>query len=228
MLSFSLSLVRFCDIQSIPNLQLEVGTSSTAYQPYQNATYTIDLGATELCKIGTYQDKIYKSGGDWYVHKETGKVIIDGAYGGYNSTYNWYYCTPAQYGGPAANSNAVTISNLFTYVTFTTFRTDTSLVGMTVESGGFRLRNTAFSSASDYQTWLSNNNANMYYQLATPTDTKITDATLISELEAVLNASTYGGETDIEITATGTNLPAPLSLTAVNANAKGIVYKLRA
>ena len=240
------------------NIQLEIGSTATSYEPYTGGpapnpdypeavnvvtgvqtvtvsdggsntqTLTIDLGATELCKIGTYQDKIYKSGGDWYVRKDIGKVTINGSYGGYNGTFNWYYCTAAQYGGESPSSSAVCVGNLFRYIPFDTFKPNASLIGMSVENGGFRLRNTACSSASDYQNWLSNNNLILYYQLATPTDTKITDATLISELEAVLNASTYGGETDIEITATGTNLPAPLQITAVNANAKGIVYKLRA
>ena len=40
--------------------------------------YPITLGSTELCKIGDYQDYIYKDGDDWYVHKEISKIILNG------------------------------------------------------------------------------------------------------------------------------------------------------
>jgi hypothetical protein len=56
------------------------------------------------------------------------------------------------------------------------------------------------------------NNSVLYYALATATDTKITDANLISDLEALLGASLYEGTCDIEATATSPNLPGILDL----------------
>lgn len=195
--------------------QLESGSPATSYEPYtggipapspsyptpinvvtgtQTITITdgtntqnfiVDLGSAELCKIGDYQDYIYPSNGDWFVRKDIDKVTIDGSYGGYNGTFNWYYCTAAQYGGESPSSSAACVGNLFRYIPFVTFKPNTSLIGMSVENGGFRLRNTACSSASDYQTWLSNNNLILYYQLATATDIQITDATLVGQLNAV-------------------------------------------
>ena len=42
--------------------------------------FTLSLDITELCKIGDYQDFIYQDAdGDWYVHKETNKIILVGA-----------------------------------------------------------------------------------------------------------------------------------------------------
>lgn len=49
--------------QTLTNIQLEKGSTATTYQPYQSASYSINLGDKELCKIGTYQDKIDKSSG---------------------------------------------------------------------------------------------------------------------------------------------------------------------
>lgn len=62
--------------------QLEKGSSSTAYEPYQSQSRTISLGSLELRKIGNYQDYIYKSGDDWHVHRETNKSA-------YSSSSGW-------------------------------------------------------------------------------------------------------------------------------------------
>jgi hypothetical protein len=52
------------------------------YEPYINKSYPIYLGDIELCKIETYQDYIYKDNGVWYLHKEIGKVVLNGTEGG--------------------------------------------------------------------------------------------------------------------------------------------------
>ena len=46
-------------------VQLEVGTTATSWSKY--------FTPIELAKIDTHQDYIYKSGSDWYIHKEVGK-----------------------------------------------------------------------------------------------------------------------------------------------------------
>lgn len=240
----------------LSNIQIEPGSTATNYEPYcggvpapnpdypqtvnvvtgvqtvtvsdggsNTQTFTIDLGATELCKLGNYQDYIYKSGGDWYMHKETGKVILDGSNDeGWiatgdrvrnNSIYGLLYnsgSTYNYYSNQLRNANSERTENSFN-------------VG---GSAIFVKATTKTTTVSNWITWLSSNNLIIYGALATPTDTKITDATLISELEALLNASTYDGKTDFMVTATGTNLPAPLQLTAINANAKGLIERMRA
>lgn len=47
----------------IDTWQIEEGTQATTYESYKGASYPISLGDKELCKIGTYQDKIDKSSG---------------------------------------------------------------------------------------------------------------------------------------------------------------------
>ena len=44
-------------------------------------------------------------------------------------------------------------------------------------------KNIDLTSLNDWQTWLGNNNTSIYYVLNTPTDTQITDTTLINQLE---------------------------------------------
>ena len=56
---------------TLDNIQLEKGTQSTSFSPY--------FTPIELNKIGTYQDRIYKDNGKWYIEKQIGKVVLDGS-----------------------------------------------------------------------------------------------------------------------------------------------------
>jgi hypothetical protein len=48
-----------------------------------------------------------------------------------------------------------------------------------------------------WKTWLSTHNTIVYYVLETPTTTQITDDDLITQLEALIGATTYLGQTNI-------------------------------
>ena len=61
-----------------------------------------------------------------------------------------------------------------------------------------------FSSLSNFTTWLATHNLEIYYALATPTDTEITDETLINQLNAWYNAHSLNGTT---IVTSNGNLP---------------------
>lgn len=54
------------DTGSFSDIQLELGSTATTYAPY--------FEPVELCKIGNYQDYIYKGEGEWYLHKEIAKI----------------------------------------------------------------------------------------------------------------------------------------------------------
>ena len=178
-------------------------------------SYPISLGSIELCKIGEYQDYIYKSGDDWYVHKDIGKVVLDGTVGGYNTTNKWFYANPTAYSQPAALSEGLCRSNTFTYYDRATFVGNKTIIGCSVDtssSPALLIRDTAYSTAEDYKTWLASNNTTFYYVIATSTDTQITDATLISQLDALNSAALPKPVASITIGATGTNLEAILTI----------------
>ena len=103
--------------------QLEKGNQATTYEPYQIQTYEINLGDIELCKIGDYQDRIYKDSGKWYLEKKIGKI--------------------ESYNGETITTNYISTTGQLT-------------TGATV-----------------------------YYVLATPTTTEITDTELINQLESI-------------------------------------------
>ena len=209
------------DYVDYKNLQLEIGTA-TPYEPYVTPqSYTVDLGSTELCKIGTYKDLIYRSGGDWYVHKACGNVVLDGSddegwtVASYDrvrtsSIFGLLYNSGSSYGYYAnqlTNANSETVDNSFNIGASAIFLKCTSKT----------------SSVANWKTWLSSNNLIIYAPLATPTDTKITDSTLIGQLEALYNAKTYLGTTSFLTTATGTNLPVILDIEAYRKSLAGML-----
>lgn len=176
------------DIQVVTGAQVVSITGGTNTQ-----NFTVDLGSTELAKIGTYQDYIYKSGDDWYIHKEIGKTLVTGS-----SNESWLaqttnvgYMYRLTLSG-VASIPATEIANLRSDY----FTPATGQQIYNVISGGYIAQLTTAgyirfnvgdttNKLSDFKTWLSSHNTTVYYALATPTDTKITDATLAGQLNSV-------------------------------------------
>lgn len=142
----------------------------------------------ELCKIGDYKDKIYKQDGKWYLHKEIGKIILNGSETNWNingtGTSNYFYNR-----GFAPLMKTGGLSALSTHYPYTTVYTSNTNQGFyisaTDSSSQVRIRYGAEQSLADFKTWLSNNNVSIYYVLETPTTTEITDTELLGQLEAI-------------------------------------------
>lgn len=156
--------------------QLEKGSKANSYTPYGTTPI-------ELCKIGTYQDYIYKDNGSWYLHKEIGKVVFNGSETGWYKTSDTsasVFVISNQFNDRDTTQSARSISNYFKYQ-------------FANSEGKFYFgstTNTAFCMATTYtletfKTWLSTHNTIVYYVLATPTNTLIEDTTLIEQLEAL-------------------------------------------
>lgn len=183
-------------------------------------TYTLDLGSIELCKIGTYQDYIYKSGDDWFVHKEIKKRNLtdykDLAWwvsGTHVVKINWATLGDSDFVKPNNIDTAgFIISNYFTNTTSRNLYDGTVAVGCGIGNDGLYFSNNDWS-VNDFKTFITNNTVYIYNALATPTDTQITDSTLIGQLDALNSAALYTGTNSIVTTATGTNLPAILNIT---------------
>lgn len=215
------------------NLQVEYGSTATSYEPYtggipapnpdypqavQTATgeqtvtvsdgvdseaFTVNLGSTELCKIGDYQDYIYKSGNDWYVHKETNKFTVTSSLAlgksGTSANNAYYYSSGFQdidktNMGSGSSSTSV-IPSFSAYFGAISARDifNSGSIGMAFDKGtgdivdfrvGFGVNSTV-NTLELLKSWLDANELKVYYPLATPTNTQITDTTLISQLNAV-------------------------------------------
>lgn len=178
-------------------------------------SFTVNLGTTELCKIGDYQDYIYKSGDNWYLHKAVDKAELGsltwqagstnqtGLYRMYSGDLNGMFVTPAE--------NNIPVEAFCSH--FVAVRNDSAgtygcNIGLSVAKTGDNvfIYDTDYNqttSVSNFKTWLQNNNVVFYYALAEPTDTQITDATLIRQLNSIHQFLTRYGYSS---TVTG-NLP---------------------
>ena len=169
----------------------------------QSQTYPINLGSMELCKIRDYQDYIYKDSGKWYLHKEIGKVVLNGSETWSESGYinNTIYSV---YSGAITNYSSYREirSNLLVWnsnVSSTTITEYISTGGATFRIGVLKSRLSAYT-INGFKTWLSNNNVTTYYVLATPITTEITDTTLIEQLDNLEKAYSYDTQTNISQT----------------------------
>ena len=194
-------------------LMLEKGSVATTYAPH--------FTPIELCKIGTYQDYIYKSGDDWYIHKDINKVVFNGseAWGVASTNPNMYYLANAV--SAAVTEYPSGYSDYFTVVTRYPNQHLGELAIRGANKTDLMIRYDTMADTTALTTWLGTHNTSLYYPFATPTDTQITNATLISELDALATAKIMldGGTA----TVTSQYLPAILT-TAYNSNSGYIDY----
>ena len=200
--------------------QLELGSTATSYAPY--------FTPIELCKIGTYQDYIWKDGDTWKVHKEIGKFIYSGA-----SSESWQ---KFEYGGvvmwrattlPTGMISSSITSDLFKSNNFNYWVNDGTSVSTALQNGQFGFNGTAtninfkysgVSELADWTAWLNSHPTTVYYPLATPTDTAITNTALIEQLDAILNSGrTYAGTNNITTVIAAGNSQGTLAIEYYNA-----------
>lgn len=157
------------------------GSQAKSYAPYTTYAY-------ELAKIGAYRDAFKHVDGVWYKHTEIVKVIYKGSndenwavYGTGTPSYFYYTSVPVT---PNLNDYGL----LCNIGVKTTVGTTSEYQGiMLIGGNAVRVRVGAEKTISDWKTWLSTHNMILYYQLATPTDTVITDQGLIQQLSAILS-----------------------------------------
>jgi hypothetical protein len=196
------------------DIQLEKGSTATAYAPY--------FTPIELTKIGDYQDRIYKTDGKWYIEKQVGKVVLDG-------NESWYL------GQTLTNTVHFNIGDFTTIFEGAQVPTGDTQLGLCmsnyfeekanlygIDQVGIDLHqnknlivgvpNSIATTTANFKTWLSTHPTTVYYALATPTTTEITNEALIAQLEALLNAELYTGQNNISVTSAA-NLAGPLDIT---------------
>ncbi len=164
----------------------------------------------ELNKISTYQDYIYKENNIWYLHKEIGKVVLDGTEIWSNAvnqvgTSNFYRFSCSDFQDTTKYmANTLYISDNFTYATNTL--QEKNVIGNTATADLNRLYITidttlvGGTTTSDFKTWLSTHNTIVNYVLDTPTDTEITDTTLLEQLNRLMTLPLYKNMTHITLT----------------------------
>ena len=240
----------------VKNIQIEAGSTATTYEPYvggipapnpdypqtvnvvtgtQTITltggtvsedYTVGLGSIELCKIGTYQDYIWKDGADWKIHKEIDRLVLNGTETwGYNNTNQVFT------GNDLADYLRTGFVPICDYYTGKSISAYVQLGNMQI---GFLqgtnsrtvIKNLDYSDTTNFKNWLASHNTTVYYVLATATDTQITDADLIADLEALASAQLATGQNTITSSTPRPNLDAILTIEAFNNNWNGLSQAL--
>lgn len=213
-------------------VQLELGSTATAYEPYQGQSYPISLGSIELCKIGDYQDYIWKDGDTWKIHKEVGKVVLNGTttpftnqFTAANSKYRFTY-DDSSIPNYSSGTTASLYCDRLTGGTIGNTWNNIERIAYNDAGNRFIMYIGAISSSSlaDANTWLTSNNVTIYYILATPTDTAITNDGLISQLNDIASqAHAYKTRTHIVASAATGNAPHIIDAEVVTASADGTI-----
>jgi len=149
---------------SATDFQVELGETASSFEPYG------------------MKDK-------WYIEKNINKVVLDGS-------ESWYYYLVdnnqnSLFRNATLATDAIIDNNYKPYcdyykgITFTTGRANNNIKMNVASSYKYiDIIDNRYTSASDFKSWLSNNNVEVYYILNTPTYTEITDSELIEQLNA--------------------------------------------
>jgi len=217
-------------------IQLEQGSTATPYQPFIG-------GQLELCKIGTYQDYIYKSGDDWYVRKEIVKISPDGTESWNSlsiSNPNYIYCYTSAFDNQVKSrvwdglfSDKFSVYD-YSGGGYKWISPSATIKGACFSNGDnnqnpINLRiicpKTTADSLANFKTWLGTSRPVFYYPLATATDIQITDSSVVAQLEALLAANSYDPTT--VFTASSEYLPAVLSVSTLRKSLAGVLEAIR-
>ncbi len=182
------------------NVEVTISNENNA----ESKTLPVSLGNIELCKIGNYQDYLYKNNGKWYKYNAIKKLVLNGSenWTAHGSIASWFFWDGITDGFVDNTISGYALSNYFTqkaYNTVTSLNNGEFAYGQVAGSTRkrFVIKDTDYTTVGDFKSWLSTHNTIVYYVLATPTDTEITDVTLISQLEEISKTLSYQGQTNI-------------------------------
>lgn len=226
------------------DMQVELNDEQTSYEPYtggeaspnpdypqdikvatgintitiNSVNHTLNLGNIELCKIGDYQDYIYKENGVWYLHKAIEKATIDKdityTIGGFDGYYRFQ--TALNVAPIRDDSHIIILSNYFKGTSWDNRNSDIDNY-IFIAGNEFGINTSDFTTIAEFKTWLtSHTDAIIYYVLATPTDTEITDNTLIAQLDGIISEKAVLGQNTISSTCQPENAPILFKISVPN------------
>lgn len=189
-------------------IQFEYNSTSTTYQPYQSQTYEVNLGTIKLYN-GDYITGIPDN---WSIKHVMGEVVLDGTqtiaitnWRASETSVGWVYAYNVFNNAyvPASNVGNI-ISNKLIASKFDDLFQKNKDNGIAVYTNtdysvAVRTSDTTLTTASLINNYLSNNPIKIVYELATPTTETITDEYLISQLNALYNAKSCNGQTNISV-----------------------------
>jgi len=202
------------------------GSTSTSFAPY--------FTPIELCKIGDYQDYLYKSEDKWYVHKAVGKAVYSSS--DFTLANNDQY-TNVRYAQFTKQEDNIQYNN-YDHGGITNIFTAARNMGGAPSGGwdSFNAEGEVYNNATRTAWWCSFAKTTSldtikskldgmaaYYVLATPVDEEITNEALIEQLDNIYyHAHAYKGRTHVSSLAADGNVPHIIAA-AVAQNNDGVV-----
>lgn len=216
----------FVNATDLTKIQIETGQTKHDFEEYQSQSLPLSLGNLEMASIPNtnYKDVFVKEGETWYKRKAIGKKILDGTentWSKLNLAFQLNQAFPND--GYVYGVGVMALSSHFTYHYYPSSITSLIQNGeFGWNSGRFlTMRNDNFSTADDFKTWLGTTKPTLYYILTTPTDIEITNEALIDQLEAIKNAISYNGQTNVS--QTNNDLPFILDISALELGSDHLV-----
>jgi hypothetical protein len=207
---------------------VEKGNKNNGFSPYGTTPI-------ELCKIGTYQDYIYKDNGNWYKYGAINKIVPTGS-----NDEGWAIAeTNANTFRITANTIISSYpakwyySNMLLNNRFTEYNGNAGISSIDTEGiairdnlNGFtiRIEKSRVTDITGFKNWLANNETDIYYVLETPTTTQITYQPLIDQLNLLEQAQSKENQTNIS--QVNNDLPFIISASAFLNNINGKIALL--
>lgn len=174
------------------SLQIEEGSTATAYEPYKSVIIPFTVGNTEFCKIGTVADKLWVNlrTGQYGKTGNIGKVVLDGS-------ENWTLSGTRFYTRDFANTVKAGASSINNYLK----SADTGYNDNALNIGGNKslfLRSSIITpndAVEELTSWLTTHNITLYYELEVPT----TETLGTLSATDLANLRLYAGVNNIEL-----------------------------
>ena len=187
-------------LTNIDEMYVVKGSSAIPYVEHKGNTFPLTLPTGMfLGKIGTSSNYIYGTKDNWKLHSGLAKVVLDGSESwrlGNSGTVNWMYELTLQDIKLLADIGK---SNLYLLVNVLNSNTEQGFsikINSTNNKNLLRVRYGTENTIENWKAQLTENNMIVYGCQETPTETDITDTTLIAQLNAISdNLQTYKGET---------------------------------
>lgn len=198
------------------DLQIEEGETATSYAPY--------FEPIELCKIGDFQDYIYRDlAGNWKIHKAVGKSILDGVNfkftsSGTNASGKNRFRTVVPGIISAGSVSSITATFCDGLKAISPGNTWNRIEGIAVdvqtedEYVWIYIESCSSMTSSEFDTYMQGKKFKYYYPLREATDEELTNEELIAQLDALVEGGSYEGTT--YITVSSEVLPALLKVEA--------------
>ena len=195
--------------------QIELGTIRTSFEPYYTPqNYPLSLGNIELAKINDYKDYIFKNVvGSKYYNAD----LEEDSWYKYNACRKFNITSNLSFSNDTSHKRFSLTITRFNISERQKMKSNRYIRGDSLSAGFFGSNSDGRTIYFHYPTeetntialfkdWLDNNNLYILYVLETPTYEKITDTTLITQLENINNnARSYKGTTIIECTSESTD-----------------------